>query len=361
MLSCYKGNARKMRFNAALCIPFLFIAYFSPMKKLTLSALFLAIVFLAHSQTVMTPELLWRLGRVSAVSLTNDKSGVVYTVGTPNVEENKIARKTFVVNVSNGETKEVANADSLVRNTRLSPDGSLLLSAKDVKLQKVAGKDYYPDLQKSTAQIYDGLGYRHWDEWEDGAYSHIFVQPIVNGKPGEGKDIMEGLPYDSPQKPFGGDEDFIWRPDGKAVVYVTKASYGTKYAMSTNTDIFQYDIAAGKTTNLSQGMMGYDIEPAFSPKGVLAWLSMKREGYEADKQDIVLKTDKGIVNLTAGWDNSVDGFKWSDDGASIFLMRPSMAPNIFFALTMCLASRLSNKLQKAILTLLPLWRKKAQC
>ena len=97
-----------------------------------------------------------------------------------------------------------------------------------------------------------------------------------------------------------------------------KASYGTQYAVSTNTDIFQYDLATGTTTNLSEKMMGYDIHPVFSPKGTLAWLSMKREGFESDKQDIVVKTDKGIINLTAGWDNSVDGFIWNTNGTSIF-------------------------------------------
>jgi len=288
------------------------------MKKTALSFLFVSLVISLQAQNRMTPELLWKLGRVTGVGLTKDRTGFVYTVSTPDAMENKSNRKTYLINLSNNAVKEIPSGDSLVKNTRLSPDGNYLLSSKEVKLKKVYGKDFYPDLQKSTVQIYDGLGYRHWDEWEDGAYGHVFVQPMMNGKPGEGKDIMEGLPYDCPQKPFGGDEDFIWSLDGKTVIYVTKPSYGTKYANSTNTDIFQYDIATGKTTNLSGGMMGYDINPAFSSKGALAWLSMKREGYEADKQDIVVKTDNGIINLTASWDNSVDAFKWSEDGNSIF-------------------------------------------
>ena len=266
----------------------------------------------------MTPERLWKLGRVSAVGITRDKKGVVYTVSTPDVEANKSNKKSYLVSLATGNVKAVSDTEKLVQNSRYSPDGKYLLSAKEVKLRKVFGKDFYPDLPKSNVQIYDSLGYRHWDEWEDGEYSHVFLQPLVDGKAGEGIDIMKDLPYDCPQKPFGGEEDYIWSPDGKSIVYVTKPSYGTQYANSTNTDIFQYDVASGQTTNLSKGMMGYDTHPAFSPKGVLAWLSMKREGYEADKQDIVVKTPNRIVNLTAHWDNSVDGFQWSEDGSKIY-------------------------------------------
>jgi hypothetical protein len=166
-----------------------------------------------------------------------------------------------------------------VINNRISSDGKYMLTAEDVKIKNVFGKDFYPDLPKSTVHIYDQLNYRHWDEWEDGAFSHVFIHPMVNGEPGEGKDIIADQPYDVPQKPFGGNEDFIWSPDSKSVIYVTKPLSGTKYALSTNTDIFQYDLATGSTTNLSKGMMGYDVNPAFSSQGTLAWLSMEREGY----------------------------------------------------------------------------------
>jgi dipeptidyl aminopeptidase/acylaminoacyl peptidase len=103
---------------------------------------------------------------------------------------------------------------------------------------------------------------------------------------------------------------------------VTKQLSGTKYALSTNTDILKYDLASGTTTNLSKGMMGYDINPDFSSQGILAWLSMKREGYEADKQDIVVKSPGGIVNLTRSWDGTIEGFKWSNDGKKIYFYAP---------------------------------------
>jgi len=277
---------------------------------------------LAQAQQTLTPEMLWKLGRVSPVGISKDQKSVVYTVGIPNVVENKINRKTYLVPIAGGPATEVVNKDELVKNGRLSPDGKFMLKAEDVKMRNVFGKDFYPDLDKSTAQVYDGLNYRHWDEWEDGAFSHVFIHAMVDGKPGEGKDIMSGQPYNSPQKPFGGDEDFIWSNDGKQVIYVTKPKVGTAYAVSTNTDIFSYDVASGKITNLSEGMMGYDVNPAFSPLGVLAWLSMERDGYEADKQDIVVRNGNKIINLTKSWDGSVSVFKWSNDGTKIYFEAP---------------------------------------
>jgi dipeptidyl aminopeptidase/acylaminoacyl peptidase len=304
------------------------------MKKI-FSGICLVFLFVTVAgQQNLTPETLWKLGRVSAVGLTTDKTGLVYTVSTPDVAENKSVRKFYVVPVGGGAVREIPDTNKLVTDSRLSPDGKYRLSASDVKINKVAGKDFYPDLQKSNVQIYDQLAYRHWDEWEEGAYSHVFVHPVINGKPGEGKDIMSGLPYDAPQKPFGGDEDFIWSPDSKSVVYVTKPLQGKDYAQSTNTDIFQYDLATGKTTNLSEKMMGYDVQPAFSPKGQLAWLSMKRDGFEADKQDIVLKENGSVLNLTRNWDGSVDAFKWSTDGSRIFFIAPVDGTHQLFEVTL---------------------------
>jgi dipeptidyl aminopeptidase/acylaminoacyl peptidase len=292
------------------------------MKKLIFISSLIIPILNAHSQANMTPELLWKLDRVSAVGITKDNRGVVYAVSTPDVDQNKSNRKQFYISLNGGNPRPVSDTEQLVINDRISPDGKYMLTAEDVKIKNVSGKDFYPDLPKSTVQIYDQLNYRHWDEWEDGAFSHVFVHPMVNGKPGEGKDIIAGQPYDVPQKPFGGNEDFIWSPDSKSVIYVTKPLSGTKYALSTNTDIFQYDLAKGTTTNLSKGMMGYDVNPAFSSQGTLAWLSMQREGYEADKQDIVVKNAAGIINLTKNWDGTVTGFMWSTDGRKIYFYAP---------------------------------------
>ncbi len=271
----------------------------------------------ALAQQNLTPEALWQLGRVSVKGISTDEKYIVYSVGTPNIDLNKVFSKSYILPVAGGAPKEVSNASPCLKNDRISPDGKYRLFTKEVKMRNVFGKDFYPQFTKSTAQIYDGLMYRHWDEWEDGAFSHVFVESV--GKPGEQKDIMAGQPYDSPQKPFGGDEDFMWSPNGN-VVYVTKPKVGTAYATSTNTDIFEYNMATGSITNLTEKMEGYDLEPAFSKQGTLAWLSMKREGYEADKQDIVVKTSHGNVNLTEAWDGSVSAFKWSNDGSSLYFV-----------------------------------------
>jgi dipeptidyl aminopeptidase/acylaminoacyl peptidase len=269
----------------------------------------------------MTPELLWKLGRVTGLGISKDGKYAVYSVNTPDWEANKGSRKSYVVPVNGGTAVQISNADSLLNNKNVSPDGQYILNNKEVKIKKVSGKDYYPELTKSNVQIYDNLNNRHWDTWEDGSYDHVFILTV--GKPGEEKDLMPEEPYDCPQKPFGGDEDYVWRPDGKAVVYVAKKKYGKEYAVSTNTDLYEYDVAAGTTKNLTEGRMGYDLNPAYSKNGTLAWMSMKRDGYEADKQDLVAMTGMGVVNLTAHRDDiHVEGFRWSDDGIHLYFWAP---------------------------------------
>jgi dipeptidyl aminopeptidase/acylaminoacyl peptidase len=292
------------------------------MKK---SFLFIAMLFttFAFAQNKMTPELLWSLGRLSGVGLTKDKQYAIYTVSTPNAQENKSKRQGWLVPVNGGAPIPVNNLDSAVVNEKISSDGKYIISAEEVKLQNVYGKDFYPDLQKSNAQIYTSLNYRHWDEWEDGKYSHIFVAPYNNGVAGEKKDLMPNELYDAPQKPFGGEEDYIWNPDGKHIVYVAKKKTGTAYAISTNTDLYEYDVTTGTTKNLTESNKGYDINPAYNKNGVLAWLQMKREGFEADKQDLVAMTPAGVINLTRHRDNiHVEGFKWSDDGRHLYFWAP---------------------------------------
>jgi dipeptidyl aminopeptidase/acylaminoacyl peptidase len=273
------------------------------------------------NKTVMTPELLWKLGRVSGLGISKDGKYIVYSVSTPDIETNKSKRKSYIIPVTGGTAMETNNPDSLLNSKNLSPDGKFVLSNKEVKVNKISGSDYYPELTKSNAYIFDNLNDRHWDNWEDGKFDHVFVAPV--GKPEEEKDILPGEPYDCPQKPFGGDEDYIWNPDSRHVVYVTKKKYGKDYAVSTNTDLYEYDVVTGTTKNLTEGRMGYDINPSFSKSGTLAWLSMKRDGYEADKQDLVAFTGLGTVNLTKNRDDiHVEGFRWSDDGRTIFFWAP---------------------------------------
>lgn len=283
----------------------------------------MAMASFASAQQKMTPELLWKLSRVSGVGISKDKRHLIYSVSTPNIEENKSKRKTYMMPINGGEAKEISKADSLLVNDKISSDGKYILSTNEVQVKKVKGSDLYPDLKKANGYVFESLNYRHWDTWEDGNFDHVFVAPLMNGKTGEVKDLMSNEPFDCPQKPFGGDEDFIWNPDGKHVVYVSKKTFGTAYAISTNTDLFEYDVEKGSTRNLTETNKGYDVAPAYNSKGQLAWLQMKRDGYEADKQDIVVSNGTVAMNLTASRDDiHVEGFKWAEDGNDIFFWAP---------------------------------------
>ena len=292
------------------------------MKKIiTILAFILTAVGTVSSQNLMTPELLWQLGRVSASGISKDGKQVVYTVSTPDAEANKSSRKKYVLSLQDGAVAEISNSDSLLLNNKVSPDGKYLLSNEEVKVNKVFGSDLYPALSKSNVYVFDNLAYRHWDTWEDGKFDHVFLSEVNN--PSAKKDLMEGTAYDCPTKPFGGDEDYIFSADGKQVVYVTKKKAGTAYAISTNTDLYAYDIATGKTTNVTEENKGYDLNPAFNKKNQLAWLSMKRDGFEADKQDIIVWNGTTKMNLTRYRDDiHVESFIWSEDGNKIYFTAP---------------------------------------
>lgn len=293
------------------------------MKKILFLAI-IACIHDIHAQDLLTPEKLWQVQRVSAIGLSKDKQRILYTVSTPDIVANKSVRQKFMIPIIGGTPIEVTNEEDHIINDRISPDGQFILYSDEVKINKVAGKELYPDLPKSDAYVYTSLNYRHWDTWEDGEYNHVFVAPFANGKLLQGKDIMPNEPYDAPTKPFGGNEDFIWHPDGKHIVYVAKKKYGTDYAVSTNTDLYQYNIETGKTVNLTESNKGYDLAPQFNQHAELAWMQMKRDGYEADKQDlIVMVKGQYPLNLTAHRDDiHVEGFKWSEDGRSLFFWAP---------------------------------------
>lgn len=278
---------------------------------------------IGFGQDRMSPETLWTLGRVSATGITADGKNVIYKVTRFDIDQNASATKTYSIPLSGGEAREITATTGLLPDKKISPDNKYTLSIRQVKIKKVTGEDHYPELDKSNVLIYESLHYRHWDTWEDGAYSHLFLHSLTGDQSDEGTDLMAGEPYDCPQKPFGGEEDFTFSPDSKSVVYVAKKKFGTEYAVSTNTDLYQYDIASGKTTNLTEGMMGYDILPAFSPGGSLAWISMARDGYESDKHDLIVANGTGRINLTADWDGTVTSFRWSQDGKKIYFTAPT--------------------------------------
>jgi dipeptidyl aminopeptidase/acylaminoacyl peptidase len=289
------------------------------MKKILIIPL-LMMSLNAMAQNVMTPELLWKLGRVTPLGISKDGKNVIYKVTTPSVQENKSHSKFYILPINGGNPTELTDTAALLKDKNTSPDGKYIVYNEEVKIEKVNGKDFYPELEKSDVQIYDGLNYRHWDTWNEGKYNHIFYKENKEGA--TGVDILKGENFDSPQKPFGGDEDYIWSPDSKSILYVSKKKAGTDYAVSTNTNIFEYSLETGKTSNRTEENLGYDTAPQFSPTGNLTWLQMKRDGYEADKNDLLVSFKGMKMNLTANWDGTVDHFIWSSDGKKVYFVAP---------------------------------------
>jgi len=274
----------------------------------------------ASAQNVMTPELLWKLGRITPLGVSKDGKNVVYKVSTPSVEENKSSSKYYKVDMNSGTVAEIKDTKEVLTDKNVSPDGKYIVYNEEVKLDNVLGADYYPNLDKSNVKIYNGLDYRHWDTWNEGKFNHVFYKENKEGA--QGTDILKGERFDSPQKPFGGDEDYNWSPDGKSIVYVCKKKSGTEYALSTDTNIYEYNLETGKTINRTEGNLGYDTAPQFSPSGDLTWLQMKRDGYESDKNDLIVSYKGLKINLTANWDGTVSSFKWSNDGKKIYFVAP---------------------------------------
>jgi len=328
------------------------------------------------AQNLMTPEQLLQLGRVSGVMVTPDGNQVIYRVSKYDISANKTTSTLFSIPITGGTARtipgipgdasliqalpagnwgfgyqkqwwetspgsskaiQLTHLEKGMHHIRLSPDGKYILFSHSTQEVKVKGSDIYPQFPKADVYIYNHLNYRHWDKWFTGKVSHVYYATYDTGQVGMPVDIMKGEPYDCPQKPFGGAEDFIWSPDGKFIVYVCKKKFGKAYALSTNTDIYFYSLETGKTTDFTSGMMGYDMAPAFSPDGnMLAWTSMKTEGYESDKNDIILcnlKTKKKY-NLTRGWDGTVNDFTWSKDGKSLFFTAATNGTIQLFSITL---------------------------
>ena len=339
--------------------------------KLKHTIIALAAPFLMKAQQVMTPEILWTLNKFSVTAVEPSHAGIIYSVGKVDLNTEKTNRQNFYLNfeknqilkmdllgkksifqwdkngvyategdkiyiskdngLSWAEFYTIGDADNIV----ISPDGKKVAFSKAVQVEKLLGKDKYADLPKTTAQIYTDLNHRHWDAWNEGKYNHVFVASISDDV-SKAKDLLDGQKFDTPQKPSGGSEDFIWSPDSSQLLYVCKKKSGKEYATSTNTDIYAFDLASGKTENLTEGMMGYDVNPKFSPDGKsLLWQSMARDGYEADKNDVVVMdwVSKKKTNLTKNWDESVVGdVAWSNDSKMIYFTTAKRGTKQFFAL-----------------------------
>ena len=299
------------------------------MKKHLISLVTIMTLNSLQAQQPLTPEKLWQLHRVSAVGLSQDTQYVLLSVSTPNMVENTFSKEYYKLAVKGGVPIPISEEEVERATTKYNPnkkESLVKLIHKEVKVAPVLGKDSYADLEKSSGRLYSSLDHRHWDTWNEGKYNHVFIED-PNGNQ---RDLMEGQPFYCPQVPFGGAEDYIWSPDGEKVLYVTKAKVGTEYVLSTNTDIYEYDLNTMKTRNLTEGMMGYDTNPQYSKEGVLAWLSMAHDGNESDKNDLYILKDGKRINLTAQWDNTVFSYRWSNDGKQIYLIAPTQGTEQLF-------------------------------
>lgn len=274
---------------------------------------------IAAQSQVMTPELLWQLKRVSPIGLSDDGQSVLFNVSQYSIEANARSTKTYKIPISGGDAIEISDYDDIYTNPALSPNGGFELITKEVKIKPILGSEHYPGMEQSNVYIYDNLNYRHWDKWEDGYFSHLFIKDQERGTE---TDLNEGEAFDVPQQPFGGAEDYTWNHDGSKVYYVCKKEYGTAYAQSTNTDIYQYDLGTKQTTNLTESNQGYDTHPVVSGDGTLAWLQMDEPGYESDKNDIILLEEGEPINLTRHWDGTVYSFIFAGDGKKIYFTAP---------------------------------------
>ena len=323
----------------------------------------------------MTAELLWKLGRVSGECVSPDGKNVIYGITNYDMVKNKGERNLYSLNIATGapiqitdslggesgvqylsdgrigyiyrgqwweadangkNAQQISSIDGGISVGKISPDGTHFLYAHDVKMDMTT-QEKYPDLPKTDGEVYDNLMYRHWDSYEDGYYSHIFWSTYSPNKIGAGRDIMQGTRFDCPQQPFGGAEDVCWSGDGQKIFYVCKKKSGTQYALSTNSDIYMFDLTNGQTKNFTDGIDGYDTNPVVSPDGTkLIWLSMARDGYEADKNRIMLFdfTTNQRVDLTVVWDETVSSITWSADSKKIYFGEVYQATEQIFEITL---------------------------
>ena len=313
----------------------------------------------------MTPEALWAMGRIGSVAVSPDEKQIAYSVAYYSVPENKSNNELFVMNADGSSNRQITrdswqesqpvwikdgkkiaflcnesgssqvwemNPDGTERKqlTRyegdiegfaFSPDGKKLLFIAQVKtVQSTADK--HPDLPKATGIIVTDLMYKHWDEWVTTA-PHPFVADFDGNGISNVQDILDGEPYESPMKPWGGIEQLAWSPASDKVAYTCRKKTGLAYAVSTNSDIYIYDLATGKTENITEENKGYDTNPQYSPDGkYIAWQSMERDGYEADLNRLF------VMNLATGekrfvsraFESNVDAFLWNKDSQSIYFI-----------------------------------------
>ena len=335
------------------------------MKKMLLIAV--AAVFFAdatHAQDVLTPELLWQLRRVSGPAVSPDGDRFVYGIREYDIAANRGSTDLFIMstngcdptrltnspssefnvvwrpdgekigflsaaggsvqlwemNPDGSDLRQVTNIEGGIGNFSYAPSGHHVAFTRDVKIDSTPN-EIYPDLPHANARIINELNYRHWDTWHDYTFRHLFIAEYSDGQVGEPIDLMPDERHDTPLKPFGGGEQIAWNADGTQIAYSSKKMGGTEYAVSTNSNIYLYDLNTGTTTNITDGLPGYDLEPAFSSDGRwVAWLSMERDGYEADRNRILIRDlNEGVTReLTVGFDQDASHLVWSSNSRDIY-------------------------------------------
>lgn len=338
----------------------------------------------------MTPEALWAMGRVSASAPSPDGKKVVYQVGYYSVKENKSHHVLYIINcdgsattlltksaksetdpswICNGtriaflssesgssqlwsmlpdgtDRKQMTNDKIDIEGYKFSPDGKKVILIKTLPYNDII-QPKHSDLPKATGRVITDLNYRHWDHYVE-SILHPFVADVDGMSIGEGKDVIEGEPYECPMAPFGGVEQLAWSPDSKSIAYTCRKKTGLDYAISTDSDIFLYNVETGATKNLCKSAnfkqpkvdptktmqyqkinseeyanenMGYDTNPKFSPDGKsVAWQSMKRDGYESDRNRLcVCNLASGVKTyITEKFDSNVDDFCWNADSKTLY-------------------------------------------
>ena len=322
-----------------------------------------------YGDDYLTPEALWAMGRIGGADIHPTTGHIIYSVTYYSVKENRSNSELFVLpagatepiqltfdnkyqgtahwmseteisyistesgsaqvwkmaltidgnNAKAGKAVQLTDYEGGIDDYAFSPDFKKLLFVSQVKTVEQTA-DVYPDLDKASGHFHNDLMYKHWDEWTETA-PHPFVAEFDGKQISHIKDLLEGEKYESPMKPFGGIEQLAWSPDGKYIAYTCRKKTGLDYAVSTNSDIYLCDLQSGETRNLTEGMMGYDINPAFSPEGsMIAWQAMERDGYESDQNRLMVMTlangEKSFVSQA--FESSVDQFIWLNNSELAF-------------------------------------------
>lgn len=324
----------------------------------------------------MTPEGLWAMGRIGSVTYDIETGLLAYTVSYYSVEEN---RSTTWIRICEQEGDQLTVVDEFVGsdpswfgnsgvlaylkrgklylrqegedilvetaspsgcsdNISESIDGYLFSPKRDKvilirQVKTIASTiDKHPDLPLATGHVHEDLMYKHWDEWTTSApqpfvcdvqirYVGADELDIKHIQLTEGVNILEGTPYECPMKPFGGVEQLAWNPNNAEIAYTCRKKTGLDYAISTNSDIYLYDLSTGAHKNITKGNAGYDTNPSYSPDGTkIAWQSMERDGYESDwNRLMVMDLETGEQTFVSKqFDSNVDEYEWVDNEQLVF-------------------------------------------